>query len=165
MSRAFIKEDNQQDIPFVPPRADLPKGVTNHVTPFGLQLLLAEKEELLSELKIANESDEHTKVNKIKVINVKLQRLNDRIITAQVIDHGRQDKTKVRFGSTVLLKIGNTNKTRKLQIVGVDEADLKQDKIAFISPLAKTLINKAIGETAVLKLQRGESKFTILEIE
>lgn len=165
MSRAFIKEDNQQDVPFVPPRADLPKGATNYVTPLGLQLLLQEKEELLSDLKIANEGKEYNKITIIKIINIKLQRLNERIITAQVIDPSRHDNTKVRFGNTILLKIGNTNKTRKLQIVGVDEADLKQDKIAFVSPLAQTLINKEIGEVAVLKLQKGESKFTVLEIE
>ncbi len=165
MSRAFIKEDNQQDIPFVPPRADLPKGVTNYITPNGLKLLTSEKEELLSDLKIVNESNDIGKVNAIKVINIKLQRLEERIITAQVIEHAKHDNSKVRFGSKVLLKIGNTNKTRELQIVGVDEADLKQNKISFISPLAKILINKTLGEEAVLKLQVGESKFTVLNIE
>lgn len=165
MSRAFIKEDNKQDIPFVPPRADLPKGVTNYVTPFGLELLMKEKETLLSDLKVVNEGNDHGKINAIKVINIKLQRLEERIVTAQVIDPSNHDNSKVRFGSTVLLKIGNTNNTRKLQIVGVDEADLKLNKIAFTSPLAKTLINKIVNEEAILKLQRGESKFTVLEIE
>ncbi len=165
MSRAFIKEDNQQDIPFVPPRADLPKDVTNYVTPLGLEQLINEKEELLSNLKEVNESNDHGKVNSIKVINIKLQRLEERIVTAQVIDHTKHDNSKVRFGSTVLLKIGNTDKTRKLQIVGVDEADLRMNKIAFISPLAKALINKTVSEEVVLKLDRGESRFTILEIE
>ena len=37
MSRAFINEDQQVETPFVPPRADLPRGVTNYVTPDGLE--------------------------------------------------------------------------------------------------------------------------------
>ncbi|NLX80427.1 MAG: transcription elongation factor GreA [Proteiniphilum sp.] len=165
MSRAFIKEDNQQDTPFVPPRADLPKGVTNYVTPFGLQQLLNEKEDLLADLKRANEGHELTKIKDIKIINIKLGMLEERIATATVIEHQKHDNLKVRFGSIVLLKIGNTNNTRQMQIVGVDEADLKKNKIAFISPLAKVLINKTVGEVATLKLERGESNFTILEIK
>ena len=36
MSRGFVKEDDQEEIPIVPPRADLPDGVTNYVTQVGL---------------------------------------------------------------------------------------------------------------------------------
>ena len=165
MSRAFINEDKQVDTPFVPPRADLPKGVTNYVTPAGMEALLDEKEELLEELKRWNEGDEHGKLNAIKVLNIKLQMLENRILTANVIEVDEQDKSEVRFGSTVLLQIGRGSKTRKLQIVGVDEADLKEGKIAFTSPLAKELMNKKVGEKAVLQLEHGKSVFKVLEIE
>ncbi len=165
MSRAFVNEDQQEDKPFVPPRADLPKDLINYITPTGMEALLEEKEELLAELKKWNVGDEHGKLNAIKVLSIKLQMLENRIITANVIDIEKQDKSEVRFGSTVLLQIGRSTKTRKLQIVGVDEADLKVGKIAFISPLAKMLMNKKVGERAILKLAQGESVFKILEIE
>ena len=165
MSRAFIKEDNQQDIPFVPPRADLPKGVTNYVTPEGFEALLKEKEELLERLKELNEGEEHGKLTEIKILHIELQMLENRIITANIIEHEEQDKSEVRFGSTVLLQIGRGKKTRKLQIVGVDEADLKAGKIAFTSPLGEVMMNKKIGERVVLKLEHGESVFKVLEIE
>ena len=48
MSRGFVKEDDQEDIPLVPPRADLPSGTDNFVTQIGLNLLLEEKEEVLA---------------------------------------------------------------------------------------------------------------------
>ena len=32
MSRGFVKEDDQEEIPIVPPRANLPEGVPNYVT-------------------------------------------------------------------------------------------------------------------------------------
>lgn len=165
MSRAFINEDKQVDTPFVPPRADLPRDVTNYVTPAGMEALLKEKEDLLEELKKWNAGDEHGKLNAIKVLNIKLQMLENRILTANIIEHEGQDKSEVRFGSTVLLQIGRGNKTRKLQIVGVDEADLKEGKIAFISPLAKELMNKKVGEKVILKLEQGKSVFKVLEIE
>ena len=165
MSRAFINEDQQTDTPFVPPRADLPKGLINYVTPYGMESLLEEKEELLEEMKKWNTGDDHGRLNAIKVLSIKLQMLENRIITANIIDIEKQDKSEVRFGSTVLLQIGRSVKTRTLQIVGVDEADLKKGKIAFTSPLAKVLMNKKVGQRAVLKLAQGESSFKVIEIE
>ena len=165
MSRAFINEDQQVDTPFVPPRADLPQGVTNYVTPEGFEALLKEKEELLERLKELNEGDEHGSLTAIKVIHIELQMLENRILTANIVELERQDKTQVHFGSTVLLQIGRSKRTRKLQIVGVDEADMKEGKIAFTSPLGKVMMNKKIGERVVLKLEQGESVFKVLEID
>ena len=165
MSRAFINEDQQVDTPFVPPRADLPQGTTNFVTPEGLEALLKEKEEMLEELKELNAGDEHGKLTAIKVLHIKLQMLENRIVTANIIEHEDQDKSEVRFGSTVVLQIGRSKKTREMQIVGVDEADMKEGKIAFTSPLAKVLMNTKVGGRAILKLAQGESVFKVLEIK
>ena len=43
MSRGFVKEEDQEEAPFIPPRAALPAGVTNYVTPLGLKALQREK--------------------------------------------------------------------------------------------------------------------------
>ena len=165
MSRAFINEDDLVESPFVAPRADLPKGETNYVTPEGLKALLKEKEEPLAGLKELIEGEEHGKLTAIKIIHIELQMLENSIVTANVVEHEDQDKSEVRFGSTVTLQIGRGKNTRKLQIVGVDEADLKMGKIALTSPLGKVMMNKKIGERVVLKLERGESVFKVLEIE
>ncbi len=164
MSRAFVNEDEQQEVPFVAPRADLPEGITNYVTPFGMEALMKEKEGLLAELKRLNEGNDIGQLIATKVVNLKLQNLEKRIVTANVVPHEKQDKSEVRFGSTVLLQIGRSTKTRKLQIVGVDEANLKDNKIAFTSPLGRLLMNKKVGENATLKLEQGSSVFKVLEI-
>ena len=49
MSRGFVKEDDQEEIPMVPPRSDLPDGVTNFVTQVGFNELLTEKQQLIDE--------------------------------------------------------------------------------------------------------------------
>lgn len=165
MSRAFINEDQQAEAPFVPPRADLPNGVTNYVTPEGFEALLKEREELSDRLRELNAGEEHGKMTAIKIIHIKLEMLENRILTSNIIEQEGQDMSEVRFGSKVLLQIGRSKKTRTLQIVGVDEADLKEGKIAFTSPLAKEMMNKKVGERVVLKLAHGESVFKVLEIE
>ena len=61
MSRGFVKEDDQEEIPIVPPRADLPEGVTNYVTQAGMNELLEEKQMLLHEKRTLDSSSENEK--------------------------------------------------------------------------------------------------------
>lgn len=164
MSRAFVNEDDQRQTPFVPPRADLPGGVPNYVTPNGMAALLNEKEELQQELEQLLAGDELDKQNAINVVNIKLQMLDSRITSAQLIQSDDNDTAKVHFGSTVSLQISDQSATKNFQIVGVDEADLRKGKIAFTSPLAKLLINKHAGDSVSLKLAQGERVFKIIEI-
>ncbi|MEO5967766.1 MAG: GreA/GreB family elongation factor [Ferruginibacter sp.] len=165
MSRGFVKEDDQEEIPFVPPRADLPEGATNYVTQFGMDSLLKEKETLIKEresLDSSNVKDYRISANHI---NAQLQLISERIGTAKIIEADDQLSDEVRFGTTVTLKIKKTNKIQKFQIVGVDEADIKKNKIAFTAPIAKILIHKKVGEIAVLKLHNEERIFEILKVE
>ncbi|MDX1363675.1 GreA/GreB family elongation factor [Arenibacter latericius] len=164
MSRGFVREEDQEEIPIVPPRADLPDGVANYVTQIGLDALLTEKEVLIQEIDNVDRSNEKESRIAINHINAKLQLLNNRILTAKVIHLEDQPQDEVRFGATVTLKIMATNKTQKFQIVGVDEADITKGKIAFISPLAKILIEKKIGEKAILKLAKEDRVFKISDI-
>lgn len=164
MSRGFVKEDDQEEIPIVPPRADLPEGVTNYVTQIGMDELLEEKQSLIDEkenLEVTNESDRRIAVNHI---NAKLQLLLNRINTAKIIDVDQQPKDEVRFGARLTLSIGNNPKLQHYQIVGVDEANIAKGKISFISPLAKALISKKVGEKAVLKIGNEERFFEIVDI-
>lgn len=49
MSRGFVKEDDQEETPLVPPRPEIPNGLTNYVTENGRDELLAEKQALIDE--------------------------------------------------------------------------------------------------------------------
>lgn len=164
MSRAFVNEDDQRETPFVAPRADLPDGVPNYVTPQGMEALLEEKEALLSDLILAKQ-DKHDSQNSVTVVNTKLQMIENRILSAQVIHKEDSSYKEVTFGASVTLQIGSSGKEQKFQIVGVDEADLKKGKLAFTSPLARILMHKKAGELAILKLEQGERIFKILSIE
>jgi transcription elongation factor GreB len=47
----------------------------------------------------------------------------------------------------------------------VDEADISQGKISHLSPVAKVLVEKKVGEKATLQLDSGQRVFEILEID
>lgn len=164
MSRGFVKEDDQEEIPIVPPRADLPVGVTNYVTQVGMEELMAEKQDLLTQIEQLDITDENEKRIASNHINAKLVLLNQRIATAKIIPLTDQPQQEVRFGATVTLKITGVSNTQTYQIVGVDEADISKGKIAFVSPIAKLLTHKKVGDKAVLKLANSERVFEVLNI-
>ena len=57
-----------------------------------------------------------------------------------------------------------SGKIQVFQIVGVDEADIAKGKISFMSPLAKVLINKKVGDKITLKRDREDIVFDIKHI-
>jgi transcription elongation factor GreB len=164
MSRGFVKEDDQEEIPMVPQRAHLPEGVTNFVTQTGMNQLLEEKNQLLAERDSLTSASENEKRIASNYINAKLQLLNNRIADAKIVNPGDQPQNEIRFGAIVTLKTGSTNKLQTLQIVGVDEAAISKGKISFLSPIAKVLINKKTGDKAILKREKDELVFEIVNI-
>ncbi len=164
MSRGFVKEDDQEEIPLVPPRADLPEGVTNYVTQVGMDELLAEKKMLVNEKSKLDGSNENEKRIALNHINAKLQLLDNRIASAQIVKLNEETHDEIRFGAVIKLKIEANKSIQTFQIVGVDEADVSKGKISFTCPLAKVLINKKIGDKAILKRGQEDLVFEIMEI-
>lgn len=165
MSRGFVREDDQEEVPMVPPRAHLPPGVPNFVTRAGMDELLAERQALTDEIKNLEISSENERRIAVNHITAKLQLLNNRINEARIIEPEEQPANEIRFGATVTLKTEGTHEVQSFQIVGVDEADISKGKISFLSPLARVLTNKKAGEKVVLKRPKGDLVLEIMKIE
>jgi transcription elongation factor GreB len=164
MSRGFVKEDDQEEVPMVPKRPYLPEGVTNFVTPTGMDQLLAEKQLQIDEknnLDIASENEKRIALN---YIGAKMQLLNKRIAEGKIVNLNEQPKNEIRFGAIVTLKNEGSKSIQTFQIVGVDEADISKGKVSFLSPIARVLINKKIGEKAIVNQDRKDVVFEIINI-
>ncbi|MDR9456251.1 MAG: GreA/GreB family elongation factor [Salegentibacter sp.] len=164
MSRGFVKEEDQEEAPLIPPRAALPEGVTNYVTPHGFDLLQEEKKDLEEQRTAIKIKDEAESRRAKSVIDGKLKLLNDRIATARILDPQSQAKEEVRFGATVKFNNKESGEVQQFTIVGVDEADVKKKKIAFIAPIARAVTGKKIGEIAKFNLGPETHNLEILEI-
>lgn len=162
MSRGFVKEEDQEEAPVIPPRAALPQGVTNYVTPQGYAALQDEKKHLEDTQKQLPHDNETERRRASMLIDGKLSLLLQRLRSARVIDLKKQPQDEVRFGAIVTFK--NGRQTLSFQIVGVDEAEVKQQKIAFIAPIARALTGKKVGETADFKRANSLQKLHILAI-
>ena len=135
MSRGFIKEGDQEEIPMVPPRAYLPPGVPNYVTKEGLEAL---KEELKNlEAERVKAGDNYIIRN---FIDASIKLLVERINSAVEVDLSKVSKDTVGFGAWVRYN------GRVVRIVGVDEADVNKGLVSFVSPIAKSLMGKKVGD-------------------
>src|SRR4051812_7477577 len=119
MSRGFVKEGDQEEIPILTLRPYLPDGVTNYVTQVGMDELLKEKHMLLNDIANLDTTNENERRIASNHLNAKLKLLNNRILIAKIIDLDKQSADEVWFGATVTLKIDNEKKLQKYQIVGV----------------------------------------------
>lgn len=165
MSRGFVREGDQEEAPIIPPRAALPDGSINYVTPFGMERLMEEKAALEKEITELPTTDETERRRELAVLNGKLDLLQERIASARVLDPTQQPKDEIRFGATVTYRMLANKMVNTFQIVGVDEADLKLKKIAFVAPIVVAITGHKVDDIIDFKPGNEIRKIEILEIK
>ena len=98
-------------------------------------------------------------------IEGRIQDIEGKLSLAQVIDvTSIPHSGKVIFGTTVRMINLDTDEEVQYQIVGDDEADIKQGKISVSSPLARGIIGKEEGEVVVVQVPSGPVEYEIDEV-
>jgi len=97
-------------------------------------------------------------------IEGRIKELNDKIARAQVINPADLAGNKVVFGATVTLFDPDTGTEVTYQIVGEDEADIKEGKISVTSPVGKALIGHLLDEEVRIKVPSGIKIYEITNI-
>lgn len=94
----------------------------------------------------------------------RIQELNDKIARAQVIDPATIKSDKIVFGARVTLFDIDTEKEVTYQIVGEDEADIKEGKISITSPVGKALIGHTVDEEVRVVVPSGVKVYEVTRI-
>lgn len=97
-------------------------------------------------------------------IEGRIMEINSKLARSQVIDPTTIQSEKIVFGATVVLADQENQKKTTYQIVGVDEADIKNGKVGITSPIARALIGKKEGDEAVVNAPKGEIRYDIVEV-
>lgn len=98
-------------------------------------------------------------------IEGRIAEIEGKLSAAQVIDPTQLDAGgKVVFGATVDLEDEDSGNAVTYQIVGEDEADLKQGLINISSPIARALIGKEEGDVAEVQAPSGTKRFEIVAV-
>jgi transcription elongation GreA/GreB family factor len=152
MSRAFTKEGDYVDqLPDRPISAH-----PNKVTERGLALIEAALETARREYAEAQTSGDRDALAKA---GRELRYWTARRSTAQVASTP-QDDGSVHFGSCVAI-VRADGRRQSFRIVGEDEADPRQGSISYVSPLARAIVGKGVGEVVTI----GEDDIEISSIK
>lgn len=149
VSRAFVKESDDAGEP-LPELAISPHP--NFVTPDGLRLVEARIAALDAQLKAARAADDKALLARV---NRDLRYWTQRRATARVVPPVATPDV-VRFGVTVVLRYVDDGAEARFKIVGEDESEPARGLVSFVSPLAKSLLGKSIGDEARLLERAAE---------
>lgn len=156
MSKAFTRESDDSEETFAPPRAPLPPGTQNYITPDGAAKIKGELHHLL-EAKRALGPDAPNRT----ASDARIQYLQNLTQSFVIVEPASSDV--VRFGSTVTLIQNGAQETYR--IVGADEIDLDQNHISWLSPLARALMSHRLGDRIHFRAPSGPQELTVTNIQ
>lgn len=177
MSKAFIKEDAEQD----DDELEVPQtiGVRNYITPGGyrrlkdelVELLNVQRPEVVRTVSWAASNGDRSEngdyiygKKRLREIDRRIRFLTKRLDVAEVVDPAAREATdQIFFGATVRYATENGNENR-VTIVGTDEVDPARGYVSWISPVAGALIKARAGDQVTLRTPAGVETLDILDV-
>ncbi len=110
---------------------------------------------------LSENAEYHAAREKQSFIEGRIAELETKVGNAEVIDPPTSGD-RITFASTVLLE-DESGKEIRYQIVGSDETDPPHGRISVLSPLARTLIGKSVGDRVIAQVPGGKKTFDIVK--
>jgi len=162
MSRAFIKENDLEHAGIdIPERPISPEK--NYVTPTGLKELRNALDNLDKERQSFSDNEDSSVKQKKMRVEREIRYFSSRLKSAILVDPLNQNKEIILFSAKVKV-LSIDNKSYEFEIVGEDEANIKENKISYLSPIAKSLIGSRINDEVVWNKPSGNEILTITNI-
>ena len=114
---------------------------------------------------LSENAEYHAAREQQSFIEGRLKQIEHKIASAQVIDPKTITTDKIVFGATIKVQDQDTEETKTYQIVGTNEADIKQGRLSIESPIARQLLNKEEGDVVTIRIPRGEIEYEILSVQ
>ena len=114
---------------------------------------------------LSENAEYHAAKERQGYIEGRLAELEDKLARAQVIDVASLSGDTVKFGATVTVVDEDTEDESTYKIVGEDEAEVKSGKISISSPIARSLINKEVGDVIEVSAPGGIKSYEILKVD
>ena len=168
MSKAFTREENEgpemADLP--PVTSALPPGATNYMTAAGAERLRTEVSRLIDtdrpRLAEAARKDPEAK-RRLALLDQRIFQIEQSLGSAQVVSHPPGLADRVTFGASVTVR-GTDGNDAKYRIVGVDEIEMEENAVSWLSPIARALMNKKAGDRVRFESPAGPQELEIVAI-
>lgn len=106
----------------------------------------------------------HAQREKQGLMEARIRYIEDKLARAEVIDTSQLSGDKVKFGARVTLEDVDSGKTVEYRLVGADEAKTGKGNISVESPLARSLINRSVGDEVTVNVPGGERTYAIKKV-
>ena len=114
---------------------------------------------------ISENADYDAAKERQSMIEGRIGEIQGKLAGAEVVNPAEIKSDRVVFGAHVTILDQETEEKFTYQIVGGDEADVKKGMISILSPLARALIGKKVGDAAVVQSPKGDKDYEILAFE
>jgi transcription elongation factor GreB len=163
MSRAFVKEPDGDALDAAlpdRPQSDHP----NYITPAGLASLQKSLSGLESERQALGREGA-TPEDKLHIPQLErdMRFLKSRIERALPVDPAGQPRDRIAFGATVELE-DEEGRRHRYSIVGEDEAEAREGRVSWVSPLARALEGARVGDLVTWRRPAGDLELEVLAI-
>lgn len=114
---------------------------------------------------LSENAEYHAAKEKQGFIESKITELEEKLRRIEIVDTSKLSGNQVKFGAIVTILDENTNEEYTYKIVGGDESDISKGLLSIISPLAKALVGKHIGEITEVNTPMGRKEYLIQKIK
>ncbi len=136
------------------------------------KLKKVERPKIVEEIEVARahgdlseNAEYHAAKERQGFVEGRIQELQGKIANAEVIDVSSMSGDRVVFGATVTIFDFSTDEEQTYKIVGHDEADIKEKKISYSSPIARAIIGKSVGQEVTISTPGGQKEVEIVDVE
>lgn len=114
---------------------------------------------------LSENAEYHAAKEKQGILNGRILDLEHKVSHAEVIDPQKiNDKNKIVFSATITVLDLQSEEEITYQIVGDEESDIKQNRIAISSPIARGFIGKSVGDEVRVQTPKGTREFEVILI-
>jgi transcription elongation factor GreA len=99
------------------------------------------------------------------MIEGRIGEIQGKLAGVEAIDPATIKSDRIVFGATVEIQDTETEEGMTYQIVGVDEADVKKGMISIISPLARAMIGKKVGDLITVQSPKGDKEYEVISFK
>jgi len=129
------------------------------------QAVIADIAEARAHGDLSENAEYHAAREKQGFIEGRLKEIETKLSAAEVIDPLKMEGDIVRFSATVTIVDEDSDEETTYQLVGSDEANIKNFKLSFQAPLSRALIGKTEGDTVEVTTPGGRKTYEILTVE
>ena len=113
---------------------------------------------------LSENAEYHMAKQRQEFVKARLRQLGRRLADLSLINMNNIPKDKIGLGSTVRVYDNDKNEEVKFQLVTSEESDVAAGKISTTSPIGRALLNKQVGDTAVIITPNGKREMEVLSL-